>query len=179
MPLPATAALGNSHRMDFSLNPQINICSGRNILLLDVVKPSAPSGMGIGGHMASGCPSWAWVHSWISALLQAAGCGHGLPLHPSGTQSALGDRVSLCRQECHPRTLHELKHDSRNGKERAASLLSLDFSSLPALPPTCCVTLESHITSLRFCFPVSKRGTIYRSRVVIRIIYLSDKYETI
>lgn len=52
VPLLATAALDNSHRMDFSLNPQINICSGSNILLLEAAKPSGPTGLGIGGHMA-------------------------------------------------------------------------------------------------------------------------------
>lgn len=68
VPLPATAALDNSHPMDFSLNPQINICSGRNILLLDVAKPSGPTGLGVGGHMACGCPCRARGHSWTSAL---------------------------------------------------------------------------------------------------------------
>lgn len=47
-------------------------------------------------------------------------------------------------------------NDSRNGKERAIALLSLDFSSLPAPPATCCVILESYLTSLCLCF--SKRG---------------------
>lgn len=68
VPLPATAAPDNSHHMDFSLNPQINICSGRNILLLDVAKPPGPTGLGIEECMAYGCPSQAWVHNLTSAL---------------------------------------------------------------------------------------------------------------
>lgn len=46
MPLPATAALGNSHCMDFSINPKLISAGGGNILLLDVVKSSGPAGLG-------------------------------------------------------------------------------------------------------------------------------------
>lgn len=42
VPVPVTAALDNSQCMDFSINPQINICSGREYTAVGCGKTSWP-----------------------------------------------------------------------------------------------------------------------------------------
>lgn len=92
MPLPATAALGNSQRMDFSINPKLISAAGGNILLPDAVKPPGPTGLRIGGHAACDCPSCAWVHRLTSAFSsqQAGGVEAGLLGYASNPQPPAG-----------------------------------------------------------------------------------------
>lgn len=46
VPLPVTAALDNSHHMDFSINPQINTCSRREYTAVECGKASWPQWAG-------------------------------------------------------------------------------------------------------------------------------------
>ena len=70
VPLPVTAALDNSQRMDFSINPRFNICSGRE-------------------YTAVGCGKTSWFH-WAGAWRT-----HGLWL----LLMDLGPQPDLCLQK--------------------------------------------------------------------------------
>ena len=77
VPLPVTAALDNSQRMDFSINPRINICSGREYTAVGCGKTSWPRWAG----------DWRTRGLWLIlmglgpqpdlCLQKSAGQGHG------------------------------------------------------------------------------------------------------
>ena len=77
VPLPVTAALDNSQHMDFSINPRINICSGREYTAVGCGKTSWPRWAG----------DWRTRGLWLIlmglgpqpdlCLQKSAGQGHG------------------------------------------------------------------------------------------------------
>lgn len=74
VPVPVTAALDNSQCMDFSINPQINICSGREYTAVGCGKTSWP-------HQAG---NWRPRGLWL--LLMGLGAQPDLCLQKSAGQ---------------------------------------------------------------------------------------------
>lgn len=140
VPLPATATLDNSQHMDFSIKPQINICSGRGYTAAGWSKVSRlPWTKDLGTHslwlplLDSGPqPHFCSIASNLLART--------LRLLPGPTGN---DYSSLCVNE----VVHaeDLSAPCLHGEEEEGKTFSSQFMVLcllPTLPPTCWMTLE-------------------------------------
>lgn len=132
MALLTTAALDNSHHMDFSINPQINICSGREYTHAGYEEVSSLHA-GDQRTQCCGCPA-------VPGLQQADLCFMGME---AGKRVL---RLSVCRACGFPRDPTAIKKrlfkmaEKTKQNKKVGAVNERPVSSHPALPPTFCVT---------------------------------------
>lgn len=128
VPLPATAALDNSHHMDFSLNPKLISAVGgihRYWMWPSLLAPRA-RGLEATWHVAAPAGPRATAGPLLCSGQQAEGMEAALPAYPPTRQAS----KSLCTQECPLRTLINLRRlQERQGKSHRFASTGFQFTA--------------------------------------------------